>query len=109
MSENPTLKKDETVIQHFRRNIDEHTERGIAPMPEKYRKARVSLLEEMTMHTLFHCHPSEFCCSQQETGGIYMDGKFTPIKILCIATHCRYPGKQCLYVKNGGKRPQDGE
>ena len=67
------------------------------------------LREEMTMHTLFHCHPSEFCCSQQETGGIYMDGKFTPIKILCIATHCRYPGKQCLYVKNGGKRPQDGE
>ena len=45
MSEN-SLKKDETVIQHLRRNIDEHTERGIAPMPEKYRKARVSLREE---------------------------------------------------------------
>lgn len=57
------------------------------------------------MRTVYHCQQDEFCCSQTETGGEYG----TPYEVHCMADFCLYPGKQCLYIKMGGKRPQDGE
>ena len=67
------------------------------------------LREEITMHTLFHCHPTEFCCSQKETGGFFENGEHIKIKIHCIADCCLYPNKQCVYVKTGGVRPRGEE
>jgi len=57
------------------------------------------------MRTVYHCPPDEFCPSCKESGGEYG----TPLEIHCMAEHCRYPGKMCLYVQKNGKRPQDGE
>lgn len=40
---------------------------------------------------------------QKETGGEH----YAPLEIWCMAATCRYPGKMCLFVEKGGKRPQD--
>jgi len=52
------------------------------------------------MRPVYHCQPDEFCVSQRETGGEYG----IPLEFYCMAMHCAYPGKMCLYVKMGGKR-----
>jgi hypothetical protein len=57
------------------------------------------------MHTLYYVSPDQFCPHQKETGGEYGVG----LVLYCMADHCPWPGKQCLYVEKGGKRPQDGE
>jgi hypothetical protein len=58
------------------------------------------------MRTVYMISPDQFCQEQKETGG-ELPG--APLEIWCMATSCRYPGKRCLYVEKGGKRPQDGE
>jgi len=57
------------------------------------------------MEVVHHCKPDEFCESCTETGGEYG----APYETHCMASPCRYPGKTCVYIKMGGKRPQDGE
>jgi hypothetical protein len=57
------------------------------------------------MRTVYHVSPEQFCPYQKEDGGEY----HAPLEIFCVAEYCRFPGKMCLYVEKGGKRPQDGE
>jgi len=58
------------------------------------------------MRTVTICRIEQFCPYCKETGGEYG----TPREFYCMSGgFCRYPGKRCLYVEKGGKRPQDGE
>lgn len=61
------------------------------------------------MQTVVMCSQEEFCCHQKETGGDIRMGTYNKIEYWCMATPCQYPGKLCLYIKMGGKRPQEGE
>ena len=58
------------------------------------------------MRTVTNIPVHLFCGYQKETGGELPQA---PLQIYCMATHCPYPGKQCLFIVKGGKRPQDGE
>lgn len=55
------------------------------------------------------CRDDEFCLEQYETGGIH-GCCHNPLVYHCMARNgCQHPGRECLYIKSGGKRPQDSE
>lgn len=57
------------------------------------------------MQTVWNCLPSELCFSQRSTGGEYG----VPEQVFCMAGECHRLDVQCLYVKQGGKRPVGDE
>jgi len=47
------------------------------------------------------CKSDEFCICCYENGGVYD----APLSYYCNTELCGYPGKMCLFVQKGGKRP----
>lgn len=52
------------------------------------------------MRIAVFCQPQELCFSCYETGGEYG----VPLVFHCKDEVCKYPERECLFVKAGGKR-----
>ena len=56
------------------------------------------------MKTVYMCRNNEFCPYCKETGGEYC----IPTQYHCMigCERCSFPEVNCLFVQNGGKRPE---
>lgn len=55
------------------------------------------------MKTVHMCSADAFCIDCKESGGEYG----VPEVYYCMAAHCTSPGKDCEYIRHGGKRPAE--